>query len=67
MSAQPEPRETERRSPTHILTVEIPYYLDGGPFDALVVKDALTAVLSIARIAGRVCDTPEASIREVDP
>lgn len=57
----------ERRKPTHILTVEVPYYLDGGPFDAHVVKDAITAVLAVARVAGRVCDYPQASIREAEP
>lgn len=56
----------DRQPPTHILTVEIPYRLDGGPFDALIVKDAVTAVLAIARVAGHVCDTPQASIREVE-
>jgi hypothetical protein len=55
----------ERQPPTHTLTVEVPYVLHGGPFDALAVKDAITAVLAIARIAGHVCDNPQASIREV--
>lgn len=56
---------SEREPTTHILTIEVPYVLHSGPFDAVVVKDAITAVLAIARVAGHVCDNPQAWIREV--
>lgn len=51
--------------PTHILTVEVPMRLD-GPFSVVVFRDALTAVLSLLRVAGSITDNPEATLREVE-
>jgi hypothetical protein len=51
--------------PTHIMTVEVPMRLD-GPFSAVVFRDALTAVLTLCRVANLIVDTPEVTLREVE-
>lgn len=52
--------------PTHMLTIEVPLRLV-GPFPQIVVKDAITAVLSIARVSGSVTDNPQVTLTEVEP
>jgi hypothetical protein len=54
----------EYEPPTHMLTIEVPLRLV-GPFPQIVVKDAITAVLSIARVSGSVTDNPQVTLSEV--
>lgn len=56
----------EPEEPTHILSVEVPLALRLGPLDAIVVRDALSIVLSLARCSGAICAEPQATLREVD-
>ncbi len=54
----------EYEPPTHTLTIEVPLRLV-GPFPHIVVKDAITAVLSIARVSGSVTGNPQVTLTEV--
>lgn len=57
----------ERRSPTHILRVDIPLHINGErTFDPL--QDALRIVLSVSRLAVEdvLCDDPNVTLLEPD-